>query len=869
MSDAFVVLLWVQAGGAFWLAFILQLGYRRVYREPFLHFWSLSFVVMGVSLVAQLAVLPPSPKELFTSPIPYLLGIPQFPLVILAALSLKPPAPSRRRQILLVASIVAGLLVLYLVTDRMIADPLKLARTVRFERLVLGVAAGAWFCAAFWRWHSLARTAGGRVTVLFTALRVLHYAAQAASVAGLRLLYPDPHSVISGVVATIMPFGIAAGMIMLAGQAMTAATRRLRDSEERYHTLVDASPDAIVATDTSGTILTCNRRAAEAHGYASAADLIGQPAPMLLAPADRERVHAEILSARKDGGPVNFECQILLRDGSQRFAELTTAPLRAGDGTVAGNVTIVHDITARKEADRALLREREFSAQVIDAIPGVFFVLDRQGRYVRWNRNQEIMIGMPPDAIRAAQALARVHPDDRQRVAETVAAVFANGSAEVEARGFLGQSQEIRHFLLTGRRMELDGEAYLVGCGVDITERKEAEAARKRLESQLLQSQKLESIGRLAGGVAHDFNNLLTVISGYGHMLMDKLDPADPRRESLTEILRAGDRAAGLTQQLLAFSRKQVISPAPLCLNDVVRETEKMLRRLIGEDIELVTDLAPGLRSVVADRGQMHQVLLNLAVNARDALPLGGRIVIALANVDVDAAYAAQCPDAKTGSHVLLTVTDNGVGMNPEVLQHVFEPFFTTKQRGSGTGLGLATVYGIAKQNGGWVCVRSAPGKGAAFSVFLPGSAAEPESPGGRLPRVEPVRGNETILIAEDNAEVREFACDVLRQRGYRILDAPDAAEAVELVLTHPGPVHLLLTDVVLPAASGKELATRIQELRKETRCVYMSGYAADAIGRRGVLDAGTNFLQKPFTPEALAAKVRAVLDAPPADPGK
>jgi CheY-like chemotaxis protein len=265
----------------------------------------------------------------------------------------------------------------------------------------------------------------------------------------------------------------------------------------------------------------------------------------------------------------------------------------------------------------------------------------------------------------------------------------------------------------------------------------------------------------------------------------------------------------------------------------------------------------------------MHQVLLNLAVNARDALPLGGRIVIALANVDVDAAYAAQCPDAKTGSHVLLTVTDNGVGMNPEVLQHVFEPFFTTKQRGSGTGLGLATVYGIAKQNGGWVCVRSAPGKGAAFSVFLPGSAAEPESPGGRLPRVEPVRGNETILIAEDNAEVREFACDVLRQRGYRILDAPDAAEAVELVLTHPGPVHLLLTDVVLPAASGKELATRIQELRKETRCVYMSGYAADAIGRRGVLDAGTNFLQKPFTPEALAAKVRAVLDAPPADPGK
>ena len=400
-------------------------------------------------------------------------------------------------------------------------------------------------------------------------------------------------------------------MIVVASQGMVATTKSLRDSEERYRTLVEASPDGIVASDLSGKIFMCNRRAAEIHGYASAAELIGGFAPMLIAPSDRQRVEAAVVSRVTEGRPIGFECQILLRDGSERSAELTAAPLRAGDGAITGSVTIVQDITERKEADRALLRAREFSANVIDAIPGIFFVLDRQGKYVRWNRNLEILIGLPPERIAQADVFVITHPEDRQRVMDAINAVFANGSAEVEVRGFLGQSEEVRYFYLTGRRMELDGVDYLVGFGIDITERKEAEAARARLESQLLQSQKLESIGRLAGGVAHDFNNHLTVINGYCDLLFSRLAPDDPNRESAIEVRRAGERAATLTRQLLAFGRKQVLSPSPVSLNQIVSSMETMLRRLMPENIDVATVLAPRARRGNgrhrADRAGSHE----------------------------------------------------------------------------------------------------------------------------------------------------------------------------------------------------------------------------------------------------------------------
>ena len=861
MTDVIVALVWVQVGGNIWLAFILQLVYLRVYREPFLRFWSLSFAVVGLALSWQLALRPLSSGELITSHAPYLFGMAQFPMIVLATLSLKRPVPSRRRQMLVMAGVIAVLLVLFLVTARMIADPMELARSLRCERQVLSAVVGAWFSIAFWRRHHLARTVGGRVTALATALYALHHVAQAISILGWPP-YSSGYSVLSAATASILPFGIAAGMILLASQAIIATTKSLRDSEERYRTLVEASPDAIVATDSSGTILMCNRRAAEIHGYANAAELTGEPGSMLVAPADRERVRVGTLSTLKEGQPVSLECQILLRDGSERSAELTAAPLHAGDGTIAGNVTILHDVTERKEADRALRREREFSAHVIDAVPGIFLVLDRQRHCIRWNRNLENLIGLPPERITGTDVLVRFHPEDRQRVADTIDAVFANGSAEIEARGFLGQSQEVRYFYLTGRRMELDGVTYLVGGGVDVTERKEAEAARARLESQLLQSQKLESIGRLAGGVAHDFNNDLTVINGYCDLILSRLAPDDPNRANLIDVRRAGERAETLTRHLLAFGRKQVLSPNPVSLNRIVSSIEPMLHRLVPEDIGIATVLAPGLGATMADTGQIEQVLMNLVVNARDAMPEGGQILIETANVDLGSATGERDRGIGPGAYVTLAVTDTGIGMDERTRALIFEPFFTTKELGKGTGLGLAMVYGIVNQSGGAIAVRSEPGEGATFTMYLPRLSAEarqvPSAPVVERPR----SGHGAILLVEDQEAVRRLIAHVLLSSGYHVIEAKSGSQALALPDSQVRSIDLLITDVVMPGISGRELATRLTARREGLRVLFISGYASNAIVHQGVLDPGVAFLQKPFSPAQIAARVGEILSA-------
>jgi PAS domain S-box-containing protein len=861
MSDTFVTLLWAQVGALIWLAFVLQLVYLRVYREPFLRYWSLSFAVLGLALALQMAVRPTSSAELITSIVPYLLGMPQFPLIVLATLSLKPPLPSRRRQMLLLVGILAGLVVLCLVTARMVADPLKLARILRFERQVLGAAANAWFSTAFWRKHHLARTTGGRVTAFFSALYTLYYVAHGIAVLGL-LPYLTGYPILLGAIATVLPFGVATGMIMLASQALTATTKSLRESEERYRTLVEASPDGIVATDSLRTILMCNRRTAEIHGYADAAELIGGNAAMLIAPADRERVSVETLLTLEQGRPSSLECQILLRDGSERSAQMTMAPLRAADGAVAGKVTILHDITERKEADRALRREREFSASTINAIPGIFFVLDHQGKYVRWNKSLENLIDLPPDQIARTDALDRVHSEDRQRVADAISEALANGSAEVEARGFVGQSEEVRHFYLTGRRMELDGVVYLVGCGVDITERKEAEAARERLESQLLQSQKLESIGRLAGGVAHDFNNHLTVINGYCDLMLSRLAADDANRESLIDMRRAGERAATLTHQLLAFGRKQLLSPSPVSLNRIVASLGTMLDRLVPENIEVTTVLAPELGAAMADTGQIEQVLMNLVANARDAMPEGGKILIETANVDLESATVERDRSIGPGAYVTLAVSDTGIGMDERTRALIFEPFFTTKDLGKGTGLGLAMVYGIVSQSGGAIAVRSQPGAGSAFTVYLPRLDAE-AAQASSAPVAEGSRsGRGTVLLVEDQEAVRSLLARVLLASGYQVISAGSGPQALALPDSQVSSVDLLITDLVMPGMSGGELATRLAAHREGLRVLFISGYAPNSIVHQGILDPRVAFLQKPFSPAQITAKIDEILSA-------
>ena len=398
-----------------------------------------------------------------------------------------------------------------------------------------------------------------------------------------------------------------------------------------------------------------------------------------------------------------------------------------------------------------------------------------------------------------------------------------------------------------------DGPALLVTF-VDVTER-------KRLEDHLRQSQKMEAIGRLAGGVAHDFNNLLTVISGRAQIELLRPELSGPSRRNIDLIAEAASRASTLTKQLLAFSRKQVLQPRVLDVDIVVARMEPLLRRLIGEDIDLVTATEPVLGRVRADPGQLEQIVLNLAVNARDAMPQGGRLTIETANVELDEAYARQQADVHSGPYVLLAVSDTGVGMDAETQAHLFEPFFTTKGVGEGTGLGLATVYGIVKQSGGHITAYSEVGRGTTIKIYLPRVDAASEVRGAEPEPVVLRRGSETVLLVEDDEAVRELTREVLEMQGYTVLAVADAGEAPGVLERSSRPIHLLVTDVVMPRLSGRELTERLRSLRPGLRVLYISGYADTAVVHHGVLDPGTPFLQKPFTPDALLRSVRKVLD--------
>jgi two-component system, cell cycle sensor histidine kinase and response regulator CckA len=403
-------------------------------------------------------------------------------------------------------------------------------------------------------------------------------------------------------------------------------------------------------------------------------------------------------------------------------------------------------------------------------------------------------------------------------------------------------------------RNEEGGAIGLMTSIVDITEG-------KHLQAQILQAQKMDAMGQLAGGIAHDFNNLLTAITGYSDLLLEDLGPGDAKRADLEEIKAATLRATALTRQLLAFSRKQVFQSRVLDLNEVVQTLEKMLRRLIGEDVKLGLSLAPTLGAIRADPGQIEQVILNLAVNSRDAMPNGGSLTIETANVVLDAAYAREHAGAVPGRYVRLAVSDTGIGMDAETRSHIFEPFFTTKELGKGTGLGLSTVYGIVKQSGGYVWVYSEPGRGTTFKVYLPQVDERPEKVGLVAPAPPVAGGRETVLVAEDDPAVRAIVAEVLTQKGYRVLRAPDDQAALALARGHPEEISLLVTDIVMPGMTGRELAELLTVERPDVRVLYMSGYTDDAVVRHGVLTEGMPYLQKPFNPRALATKVREVLD--------
>ncbi len=509
---------------------------------------------------------------------------------------------------------------------------------------------------------------------------------------------------------------------------------------------------------------------------------------------------------------------------------------------------------ALRESRRRLRATYQGLERFIDAVPDVLYVLDREGRLTLWNQRLESATGLGAGELSGTPLVDLLAEADRGAMREALARCLAGGRFEVESalRGAGGAAVPYQWSgaALLDERGRVSG---LGGVGRDVTQRNLTDAALHHQESEMRRLQRMEAVGRLAGGVAHDFNNLLTVIIGRCQLLLFRRRPEDPGYSDLELIENTAQRAANLTRQLLVFSRRQALSPQVLNLNAVVTGVTTMLRPIIGERVELVASLDPRIGSVTADPGQLEQVIVNLAVNARDAMPGGGRLTIQTREVQLDEAFTVAHPEAAHGPHVLLEVRDTGVGMDEETRQRVFEPFFTTKTPDQGTGLGLSTVYGIVKQHGGYVAVASAPGQGATFSVYLPRTEApaavvRSESGPASLPR-----GEETILVVEDKDDVRWLVREMLSRLGYEVLTARGGAEALELSRRFPGPIHLLLTDVVMPGMTGRELAERLRATRPDTPALFTSGHASEVEGAE-------DLLQKPFTAEALALKVAATL---------
>ncbi|MHB9061020.1 MAG: response regulator [Desulfobacteria bacterium] len=495
---------------------------------------------------------------------------------------------------------------------------------------------------------------------------------------------------------------------------------------------------------------------------------------------------------------------------------------------------------------------------------GVVIIAPETGRAVEFNETAHRQLGYSRDEFASLTIADYEAKEKPKEIEEKIREIMMGGKFDFQTSHRTSEG-EIRDVLVTAQAIKLLNRTVMHTVYQDITEKKKAERALEQSTEQLRQSQRIEAVGRLAGGIAHDFNNLLTVITGYCELMMAKIGKGNPLLQDVREISKSADRAAALTRQLLAFSRRQVLQPKVLDINSVVTGIDKMLRRLLGEDISLVTVLDGVGGKVMADPGQIEQVIVNLAVNARDAMPDGGTITIeTAANVELDDAYARTHDGASPGPHVMLAVSDTGCGMDAETLSRVFEPFFTTKEKGKGTGLGLSTVYGIVKQSGGCIYAYSEPGSGTAMKIYLPcvtGDAVreddERESESG-----DRLHGSETILLVEDEETLRKLASEILQANGYTVLAAENGEEALRRLHNSPGIPNLLVTDVVMPRMGGRELSDRIKAVYPGTRVLYMSGYTDNAIVHHGVLDPGVSYLQKPFSPKTLARKVREVLDA-------
>jgi two-component system cell cycle sensor histidine kinase/response regulator CckA len=642
----------------------------------------------------------------------------------------------------------------------------------------------------------------------------------------------------------------------------------LRESEAGFKSLFDTANDAIMVLS-NGVFLDCNRRAEEMFGRPKP-DIIGR-SPMDLSPLiqpDGRKTSQRVplyLGPALQGVPQFFEWQHLRSDGTLFDAEVSLNRVERGASTYLQ--AIVRDVTERKRAEGKLRSSEEdlSRSQRIAHLGSWELDLPEAGSVndgrLRWSDEVFRIFGYQPHETEVTNDIffKAVHPDDRELVADAIAAALREGTDyQIDHRILHPNGTErIVHEHAEVVR-DADGHPMrMVGTIQDIT-------IQKQLSEELRQSQKMEAIGVLAGGIAHDFNNLLTAINGYSDLTLKKMAEDDPLRGNIKEVREAGHRAAELTGQLLAFSRKQLLKSVVINLNTIVSNIENMLRRIIRESIDLRTVLDPELGNVKADPGQIEQVIMNLSINARDAMRKSGTLTIRTQNVYLNHEFASHHLSLAPGDYIKLTVTDTGEGMDPETRSHIFDPFFTTKQVGKGTGLGLSTVYGIVKQSGGDITVYSEPGHGTTFKIYLPCVDEVVEKPRWRLEGGLKYRGTETILLAEDEKVVRTLVCEILTGSGYKVLEAESGAAALSICRTYKGPIDLLLTDVIMPKMGGSELSDSVLELLPNTKVLFMSGYTDDSIAELGVLRSDTSFIEKPFTPDALCRKVREVLEYAP-----
>ncbi len=632
-----------------------------------------------------------------------------------------------------------------------------------------------------------------------------------------------------------------------------------KKAEEKYRGIFENAVEGLFQTTPEGRFVNANPAAARILGYRSPSELITQVSDVArqvyVSPESRKKF---IALMREHKSIPTFEAQMYRKDGSKIWASIHARPVYDDHGELILIEGILEDITVRKEAEEAIYRSEEKYRSLVDSTPDAVVVYDLEGNVQYVNESFASMFGWTKEEV-VGGSIAYLPDSERDK---TVAVLRKVIDSDMPCRGF-----ETKRYTKDGAVLDisvsasrhLDHEGRPAGMIVilsDITEQ-------KRLQEQLRQASKMEAIGQLAGGVAHDFNNLLTAMMGYSNILLQKIPEDADYREQVYQIGRASERAASLTRQLLAFGRKQNLELKVIDLNSAIAEFTKILGRLIGENIELVTRLDDSLALVEADPSQIEQILMNLAVNARDAMPGAGSLTLETANVILDEDYARSRPDVTVGKYVRIAISDNGCGMDGATVQRIFDPFFTTKEKGVGTGLGLSTVYGIVKQHHGHVAVYSEPGVGTTFNVYLPAVDQHPDVISEATTSRSERHGAETVLLVEDEEIVRNLASEVLEMLGYRVLAASDPGEALNVSREYRAPIDLLVTDVVLPKMDGKTLYTLLSPERPEMAVLYVSGYTEGFIVQHGVLLPGVHFLQKPFTVTSLSAKVREVLDQP------